>query len=277
MKRVWFVTNHASGSASAEKCAALEAVFAERGLTLGGRTHFPAQPLPDAARLDREDIDTMILFAGDGTINATLCALARWDGAFLILPGGTMNLLARTLHGRADPAAIVHAAHQGGRRVPLPFVEAGPHRAFAGLIVGPAAHWGRAREAARKGMVRRVIATARNAWRRTFGPGIRVAGVPGMDRRYQAVFAAPGADGLDVAAIDARDLRAIVALGWEWLTGDWIAAHAVTARHAARFSIRARKPVLALFDGEPQTLDADVEIGGGMTRPAFLATREDVR
>ena len=46
MKRVWFVTNRASGSASAEKCEALEAVFAERGLTLAGRTDFPAEAVP---------------------------------------------------------------------------------------------------------------------------------------------------------------------------------------------------------------------------------------
>jgi diacylglycerol kinase family enzyme len=71
MKRVWFVTNRASGSASAEKCEALEAVFAERGLTLAGRTDFPAEAVPDAAALAAETVDTVVLFAGDGTINAS--------------------------------------------------------------------------------------------------------------------------------------------------------------------------------------------------------------
>ena len=128
---------------------ALEAVFEERGLILAGRTRFPDDAIPDAAALAVANVDTVVLFAGDGTINAALCALADWDGAFLILPGGTMNMLAKMLHGDADPAAIVHAAHHASRRVALPYVEAGPHRAFVGLIVGPAAHWGRAREAAR--------------------------------------------------------------------------------------------------------------------------------
>ncbi|HSX53664.1 MAG TPA: diacylglycerol kinase family protein [Sphingomonas sp.] len=273
MERLWFITNPNSGSATREKCEALEAVFEERGLTLAGRTAFPDAPIPSVD--DLRGIDTVVLFAGDGTINAALCALADWDGAFLILPGGTMNLLARTLHGDTEPADIIHAAHEGGRPVALPYVEAGPHRAFVGLILGPAAHWGRAREAARKERVARVFSAIRSAWRRTFGEGIRIAGVPGMRGRYQAVFVAPAADALEVAAIDARDWASIAELGWNWLTGDWIAARAVTDRRAQRLRPVCKRPVLALFDGEPVTLEPDIEVTGGMTRPAFVATRED--
>jgi len=273
VERLWFITNPNSGSATREKCEALEAVFEERGLTLAGRTAFPDAPIPSVD--DLRGIDTVVLFAGDGTINAALCALADWDGAFLILPGGTMNLLARTLHGDTEPADIIHAAHEGGRPVALPYVEAGPHRAFVGLILGPAAHWGRAREAARKGRVARVFRAIRSAWRRTFGKGIRIAGVPGMRGRYQAVFVAPVADALEVAAIDARDWASIAELGWNWLTGDWIAARAVTDRRAQRLRPVCKRPVLALFDGEPVTLEPDIEVTGGMTRPAFVATRED--
>ena len=273
MERVWFITNRASGTATPEKCAALEAVFAERGLTLAGRTDFPNEAIPSADELAAANADTTVLFAGDGTINATLCKLVEWDGGFLILPGGTMNLLAKALHDSLDPATIIHAAHEGGRRVALPFAEAGPHRAFAGLIVGPAAHWGRAREAARERRPGRMLQLIRAAWRRTFGKGLRIAGVPGMTRRYQAVFVHPAPDTLEVAAIDARDLRSIVELGWDWLTGDWIAARAVTYRKAGEVRLAALRPVLALFDGEPETLAADARIGSGMTRPVFISTR----
>ncbi|WP_447727092.1 diacylglycerol/lipid kinase family protein [Sphingomonas koreensis] len=273
MKRLWFITNPNSGSATREMCEALEAVFAQRGLALVGRTTFPDAPIPSVD--DLGGVDTVVLFAGDGTINAALCALADWDGAFLILPGGTMNLLAKALHGDAEPAAIVHATHRGGRRVALPYVEAGPHRAFVGLILGPAAHWGRAREAARKGRIGRVLGAIRSAWRRTFGKGLRIAGVPGMRGRYQAVFVAPGEGVLEVAAIDARDWSSIAELGWNWLTGDWVAARAVTDRRAQRLRLVRRRPVLALFDGEAVTLDPDVEVTGGMTRPVFIATYED--
>lgn len=274
MQRLWFISNIRSGSATQAGCEAIEAVCAEKGLALAGRTRFPDDPLPDPAELAAARVDTLMLFAGDGTINAALCHYADWDGAILVLPGGTMNLLAKTLHGDSAPADIVHTAHLRQHRVALPFAEAGRLRAFVGLIVGPAAHWVRAREAAREGRFARLLRAAMQAWRRTFGDHVRITGVPGLGRRYQAILATPGADGLAVAGIDARDWRAIVELGWDWLKGDWMAARAVTATQATGFTLAGRKPVLALFDGEPERLPPGTRICGGMTRPFFLATQE---
>ncbi len=274
MQRLWFISNIRSGSATQAGCEAIEAVCAEKGLALAGRTRFPDDPLPDPAELAAARVDTLMLFAGDGTINAALCHYADWDGAILVLPGGTMNLLAKTLHGDSAPADIVHAAHLRQHRVALPFAEAGRLRAFVGLIVGPAAHWVRAREAAREGRFARLLRAAMQAWRRTFGDHVRITGVPGLGRPYQAILATPGADGLAVAGIDARDWRAIVELGWDWLKGDWMAARAVTATRATGFTLAGRKPVLALFDGEPERLPPGTRICGGMTRPFFLATQE---
>ncbi|AHE54901.1 diacylglycerol/lipid kinase family protein [Sphingomonas sanxanigenens] len=272
MRKLWLITNPASGSSSPAKCEAIEILLRDRGLTLGGRTAFPAESLPDAAALDAAEIDLVVLFAGDGTINAALCALATWEGGFLILPGGTMNLLARSLHGDADPAAIVAAAHEDARRIALPLIEAGPHRAFVGLILGPAAHWYRAREMARAGRPRRMLSAALGAWRRTFGRGVRISGAPGLRARYQAVFVQPGATRLAVAAIDARDWRAIAELGWDWLTGDWVRARAVDEAETDALRLAEGQPVLALFDGEPVRLDAGTRITPGLSRVAFVTT-----
>lgn len=276
MKNLWFITNPNSGSTSREKGDALEAAFAERGLTLAGRTLFPEESLPSAADLESAQVDTVALFAGDGTINAALCTLARWPGDFLILPGGTMNLLAKALHTEMDPQKIVEAAHTSERRVALPFIEAGPHRAFVALIIGPAAHWANAREAVRKGRFNRFVPAMRLAWRRTFGNGVRVGGAAGLRDRYQAVLISPAqAGGLDVAAVDARDWGSIAELGWDWLTGDWVAARAVTQSQAKRLRLQSNRGVLALFDGEPVTLSPGAEITSGMTHQGFIVTRAD--
>jgi diacylglycerol kinase family enzyme len=275
MNRLWFVTNPASGSTSEAKCEAIEAVFVERGLTLVGRSHFPQDDLPTPASLDDAGVDTAVLFAGDGTINAAISALAEWEGAILILPGGTMNLLAKTLHGDADPAAIIHAAHQGGALVALPFVEAGPHRALVGLILGPVASWVRARELVRAGRVRGLARAVRLAWRRTFTRGIRIEGVTALRHRAQAIFVRSLGDRLDLKAIDAREWGAITRLGWEWLTGDWVAAEAVTAVSAQHFRVAGHKPTLALFDGEPVMLEPHTTVRGGMTRRMFNSTKGD--
>ncbi|WP_313535423.1 diacylglycerol kinase family protein [Sphingomonas sp.] len=277
MQTLWFITNPNSGTTSQAKCDAMEAVFEERGLTLAGRTYFPQDTLPEGAALDAAGVDTVVLFAGDGTINAALRALAEWEGAFLILPGGTMNLLAKALHDETDPHKILHAAHGCDRRVALPYVIAGEHRAFVGLILGPAASWFRAREVVRKGRFGRLAAAVRGAWRATFHRrGVRVQGARALGDRYQAVFVTPTLNGLEVAAVDARDWGSIAQLGWEWVTGDWVAARAVTEGRTEQLRLAERKPVLALFDGEPETLDPGTEIRAGRSLETFIATRAEV-
>ena len=274
MDTLWFITNPNSGSTSKDKCDAIEAVFAEHGLKLAGRTLFPEDPLPEPEALDASGVDTVVLFAGDGTINTALCKLANWDGAFLILPGGTMNLLAKALHTDLDPAKIIAAALQSDQRVALPYVEAGPHRAYVGLILGPAGHWVNAREAVRKGRLERFVPAVRLAWRRTFGSGVRVGGAAGLRDRYQAVLISPApGKGLDVAAIEARDWGSIAELGWDWLTGDWVAARAVTKTQTEMLKVHGKRGVHALFDGEPVTLDPGIQIVSGATLPGFIVTR----
>lgn len=272
MHKLWFITNPGSGSSTTAKCEAIEATFDERGLRFAGRTDFPEQKLPTPKSLDAAGIDTVVLFAGDGTINAAVCALADWQGAILILPGGTMNMLAKVLHGGADAPAIIHAAFEAGETVALPYVEAGKHRALVGLIIGPAANWVHARELVRAGRIRGLGRAIAHAWRRTFGRGIRFVGAP-MLRGAQAVFVRAEQNQLAIAAIDARELRSIATLGWEWMTGDWLAAAAVTEHRTPRLRLAERKPVLALFDGEPQRIDPTDVITAGETRRQFIRTK----
>ena len=272
IESLWLVTNAASGSNDEDALAALKQSFTAAGIAIVRIVNFPDDDLPTAQELDQAGSPLVAVFAGDGTINALVTSLYGWGGAILILPGGTMNLLAKELHGTADPAAIIHAAHEHGEIVALPFVEAGQHRALVGLILGPATSWVHARELVRSGKLRGLVRALRHGIRRTFSRGIRLEGVPGLDHHAQAVFVRPGKERLDIAAVDARDFRSIAALGWEWLTGDWVAARAVTQVFAERFRIGSRKPVLALFDGEPVMLDPATQICGGETRKMFVRT-----
>jgi diacylglycerol kinase family enzyme len=272
MQRLWFVSNVRSGTATHEKCEAIEAVVQEHGLSLAGRTRFPDDPLPDPATLDAARADTVMLFAGDGTINAALCKLAGWNGAVLILPGGTMNLLAKRLHSSLDPGEIVAVAHVDDRRIALPYVEAGEHRAFVAMIVGPATAWVHAREAARERRIARALRAAALAWRRSFGRGVRLEGAPPLRKRYQAVTVTADERGLAVAGIDARDWRALAELGWSWVTGEWMAARAVDTAHVRELRVPHDGPARCLFDGEPVTLEPGTAITAGRTRESFLTT-----
>lgn len=274
MQKFWLISNHGAGSTDFDKQAAVIERFADHGATQVGATNFPHEALPTAKMLDAAGADTAVLFAGDGTINAAIGALEVWAGAILILPGGTMNLLAKRLHGDADPLTIVDRAIRCAPTVALHRVEVGEARAYVGLILGPAAAWAHAREAARAGRSRAVLRAIAHAWRRTLGKGIRIAGVPGLTHRVQAVFVVAEAGGLRVASIDARDWRAIASLGWQWLNGDWVAAAAAREVRTQAFRVAERRPVLGLFDGEPQMVAVGTAMRAGQTGDHFIQTRD---
>lgn len=268
MTRFWLIANALSGSVSDTTREGVVAALESRG-ALAGRTDFPTEPLPEPRDLTAAGVDTVAVLAGDGTINAAARRYADWPGALLILPGGTMNLLARALHGDAAPVAIVEQLDQA-RAVDLPVIAAAEHRAFVGVILGPATAWNRARERWRAGRWRGALRAVRAAWHRSRGRGIAIEGVAG---RPQAVFVSAGDDALRIAAVDASDGRMLAELGWEWLTGDWIAAGAVTSLDRPTVRVHGRRPVAALFDGEPALLPAGSVLRLERSRPMFLQTR----
>ncbi len=274
-RRLWLVANHGSGSTSPAEVEALAQHFTGRDVEIVTRTSFPEDALPTRAQLEQRDVDTLVVIGGDGTINAAADAAADWGGQCLALPGGTMNILPRALHGDADRLAIVAAlAAESGRArlVRLPLAEAGGRVALCGVILGPVASWVHAREGLRNGRFWRALRAARLAWSRSFGGGVRVAGVAG---RHRAVLVTPDAEGLDVAAIDAAGVGDALTLGWHWLTGDWRSAQLVTTARAGDVTLVGRRRVRALFDGEPAMLPSPVVVRHGWTRLRFIATRAD--
>lgn len=270
------IANFASGSATEAKCDALQAIMEERGMVLVRRTAFPDDELPSIADLEREKIDTVVLFAGDGTVNTAACKYDAWDGKALILPGGTMNVLAKRLHGNADPQAIVAAAHEKPDVRTLPFVESGPHRAFCALIVGPAAAWAGAREAVRYRRVRRFFRALKVAWRRTWSRGVTLFDGTHKRGSYKALLIAPEDGWLKITAFSMATFTDALRLGWEWLWGNIHNAPTVDDTRSAQVTVDTRKRTLhALFDGEEAKLQAPARISAGTSNLRFLTTVEE--
>ncbi len=269
--RVWLVANAGSGSTTADLVTALREGLAAAGTTLAGETDFPADPLPDAARLRAARVDTLVICAGDGTINAAWAAADAWDGQCLVLPGGTMNGLAKALHGDAGWEAILDRLGSATLTHP-PLATAQGHCALVGVILGPAASWVHAREGVRKGRFARAVRAARLAWSRTFSRSVRVEGAAGDHR---AVIVTPTADGLQIATISTTGVADAVRLGWNWLLGDWRADAGVTCTTAGEVTLNGRRHVRALFDGEPATLASPACVRAGQTRLPFLRTLGD--
>jgi hypothetical protein len=271
-RSIWFVWNPGSASTSDAAGEAVRVALGEAGIAIAGETRFPEEDLPTPAALDRADAEWLAVLAGDGTVNAVARALDGWAGAILVLPGGTMNLLARTLHGDADPGGVIVALDRATVAT-LPIAEVAGASAYCGIIAGPLAAWVHPREAVRAGRFFGFVRACRQAVGRSLAEGVRVAGAAAAGRRHKAVLVEPVEQGLEVAAIRLESIGAVAEIGMNWLLGDWRAAANVGASCAAEIALGGPRTILLLVDGEPMRVASPVRVRHGTSRVRFVRTR----
>ncbi len=174
---LWLVANSASGSNSDEALDELLAALANAGTPVARRFDV-IDRLPDRQMLQAAGVGTLAVFTGDGTVNAVATGVEGWDGALLVLPGGTANLLARAIHGDRDAAAIA----RDFRTLRIARRNCVRSRHGTGLIeilAGPGATWSDVREGLRDGDVGAVAGKAVEAIRQsTVGSMVALADPP---------------------------------------------------------------------------------------------------
>ncbi len=134
VRRALLVVNPAAGNAAGREARAARA-FAAAGVEVRvERTARPGHAGELAASLAPDDVDAVFTLGGDGTAMEVVGALAHSGLPVGILPGGTGNLIARTLGTPLGTARAVRALLNGDRaRIDLGVVQAdaGPPRYFA--------------------------------------------------------------------------------------------------------------------------------------------------
>ena len=208
-KTIWLVANAASGSNSGDALAALETAFTAAGSAVARRLAFPDEPAPKPDDLRRAGVDLLAIFTGDGTINAVVTGLYGWEGAVLVLPGGTMNMLAQRLHGDRTAEEIVARVAAGqARRIRPAIVRTRHGDGLSGLLAGPGTAWGEVREALREADVLGTIARAADAIGESTAGAKVTCREPagGRPEGYSAIQVTPGADGLAVEGYYAETL-----------------------------------------------------------------------
>jgi diacylglycerol kinase family enzyme len=216
-RRIWLVTNDASGSNGEQATAALKRSCTEAGFAIERIIAFPEGPLPSAASLDDAGVDLVAVYAGDGTVNALVGALAGWQGALLVLPGGTMNLLCQRLHGDSDLDEIVRLAFAGVAKRARPRVLAcGQGTALADLLAGPGTGWYEVREALREADVSGAAVSAANALGETLGAPEIVCRHPDLGRPdgYPLVMLTPTDGGIRVSGFYAETPAEFLKESW---------------------------------------------------------------
>lgn len=101
--------------------------------------------------------DLFIVWGGDGTHRSALNLVGRTSSNLLLLPGGTMNLLSKWIHGDRPWASVLQAVMGSPRTRLLPAGQVQDARFFCAMVAGVPALLAEARESLRHGDLGRAI------------------------------------------------------------------------------------------------------------------------
>jgi len=254
--RIWLVFNKASGSNDEEAHDALRKAFAEAELELAGETCFPDDDPPSRAGLDSDGVDTVAVFSGDGSLSSIAAGLAGWSGAVLALPGGTMNMMARRMHGDATAPEIVARLRRGIARRVRPTVIRSRHAVgLTGVLAGPGTAWADVREAMREANLLEFVSSATEAVARSAaGPKVLCLDSDcGREEGYSAITATPQEAGIEGSGYYAATLLDFARHGVALAQKDFRSGpHDFLGMHRTlRIASSDGEPMGLLIDGEP--------------------------
>ncbi|WP_179505759.1 MULTISPECIES: diacylglycerol kinase family protein [unclassified Sphingomonas] len=251
---LWLVVNPASGSNSEAAVAALTAALAEGGHAPTRVLRLPADELPTRAALEAANVATLAIFTGDGTVNAQVALLHGWEGAVLVLPGGTQNLLAKALHGDADAPAIAARLGRGElRRTRRSAVKTSAGDALVEVLAGPGATWADVREGVRDMDLSSIASALGEAVRSTAGgAAVSVSEPPlGKPEGYRAVRMDADDGTLTLDGYDAQDWADLAAHGVSMLVKrDFRQGPHEELGQADAVVCTSREPIALMIDGE---------------------------
>lgn len=263
--------NNQSGSHDPAVEAAIADACKAAGAPLVTSFTLPGDDIPDTAELRARGIDLLLVWTGDGTINAAAVRAAGWDGAILPLPGGTLNLLSKALHGdRPVPTILADALGGKTRRRPIPTVRSEGGEAFITIVAGPATRWAEVRETMRQdGLIEASRAAPEALETMLNAPGVRVAG---HGKAYPAVILTPTEAGVRADGILTEGSIDVLRHGLAWLGGDFRDGPSEEIACAETIILESDAPISLEYDGELAEVPARARFALGMSEVDFVAT-----
>ncbi len=273
MKSIWLIANSRSGSTDEGDIEQAQERIAALGATISRFIDMASEDLPT---LDDTPPDIIAALGGDGTANAVIERYGRKDcPPLLILPGGTMNLLAKKLHGEeADREMVLDKALNGGAtEAALPMLKGPDFTSLVGIIAGPATAWGEVREHMRDGAIDTIIEKVRTAISQTLdGQPIRLEETEG---EHGAIFIEPEGDGLHAHAVRTERLGDLAAHGWAWLNRDFLGGPTENLMRGKKMTLTSENRKIGLLvDGERRKANTPLVLEWSECPARFLATNQ---
>jgi diacylglycerol kinase family enzyme len=265
--------NSASGSVGPGGADDLTAALAAAGVRQAEIVELdPPACAEQMVDLAARDVDLVVVWGGDGTLRTALATFADKTPNLLLLPGGTMNILSRSLHGDGDWREVLARTLAGPKRTRIDAGRANGEPFYVALMAGAPARFAEARESLRRGEVGRVLTEARTALEALsagrLSARVREAfSFAGEELPSTSVLAAlvgPMARGADFEVVtleEASPMAALKAL-WSSVRDDWRNAPGVRTIPALSLVIESEdeEPIPVIVDGEALDLGPRVEV-----------------
>jgi diacylglycerol kinase family enzyme len=283
IERIEVVANCASGSVGKTAPAELEKILEGFGLKANVRAPERSDIVASLKEAVAAKPDLLIVLAGDGTARAAAELCGPTGPLIAPLPGGTMNMLPHAIYGQRTWQEALTLTLTDGVERPVGGGEVDGQRFMVAAILGAPALWAPAREAARYGMARKAIRSARLALGRAFSGRLRYNLDNGPREKAEAlIFMCPltssamsdDESALEAAALDVKGAADAFRLGLHALIGDWRTAPSVDVERCQVARVWAAGGIPALLDGETVRLKALAEIRYIPKIARVLAPRE---
>lgn len=208
-------------------------------------------------KLASSHVDGIVAFGGDGTLTCVLNAFGPKDIPVIILPGGTMNLLVKQVHGGdANWKDILRDALASEEYISLPAIEAAGRRFYVGMLIGKLTELTRTREHLREGAVDKAVVALVTGDVFNFDTSLDIE-IDGeaLSATAAGVFVPDSNDGaIHVVTIDPDSIADLVKIGVESLYGNWDEANSIESRRVKQVSISSTE-----IDTIPLTYDGELD------------------
>lgn len=269
--------NPASGSVPADGEAKLRAALEAAGVW--GTDIIQTDPSncdEQMKKLAAEAPDLFVVWGGDGTLKAALEIVGKATPNLLLLPGGTMNLLPRAIHGEKTWEQVIADVMKAPKRKMLPAGKVNGNLFFCAMLAGAPARFAEARESLRRGDLVKAAVEARTA--------IDTLNSLHLDARYGDGYSFDGGrlpttsivgaivgsltkegKGMEVAALAAPTTGGALNVVWTSFFADWRSAPGVTVVPATSLDIDNGE------DGDiPVIADGEAVEAGPRVRVSFV-------
>jgi len=212
---------------------------------------------------------TLVVLGGDGTIRTAAEACTGTDTCLLPLPGGTLNVLPRSLYGDSSWQEALKETLANPLTKELSGGRVGDKLFFVAAVVGAPGLWMEAREAIREGDILNAVGKAGVAFEAMFDRTIQYFISPEVSGEAEVVAVicplvseqmSDSEQALEAAAIDVENATELLGLATAAAFGKWRDDESVTLTKTRQVTVQSRKDIPMFLDGERVKVGKEAQI-----------------